>query len=111
MSQGQPNTNYSILGSSKASLIFPGDYASCDEGSFYVTTLAATASTAVACTTQALADTNPELGIYNGQATGGYNRYPRHIKRVITLVGGSHHPLPHPPPGDHPPAKAATTRT
>lgn len=89
MSQGNPNPNISTSGSSKVMPIFTGDYGACDEGSFFVTTLAATASTAVACTTQALADTNPELGIYNGQATGGYNCYLRYIKRLITVVGGS----------------------
>lgn len=91
MSTGQANPNFGLSGSSKVLQIFSGDMAAADEGSFFTTTLAATASTAVACTTQALADTNPELAIYNGQPTtgGGYNVYLRYIKRFITVVGGS----------------------
>ena len=69
--------------------IFSGDYAAADEGSYFVSTLAPTASTAVACTTQALADTNPAIGIQNGQGTGGYNIYLRYIKVRVTVVGGS----------------------
>lgn len=89
MSQGMPNTNFAVSGSSKVMPIFTGDYAAADEGSFYVSTLAGTASTAVACTTQALADTNPSLAIYNGQAAGGYNIYLRYIKATVSVVGGS----------------------
>lgn len=89
MSQGQPNANFPISGSSKVMQIFTGDYAAADEGSYFVSTLAATASTAVANTTQALADTNPALGIINGQSTGGYNMYLRYIKMKVTVVGGS----------------------
>src|SRR5229473_550841 len=89
MSQGQQNTNYAISGSTKFSPIFTGDYAAADEGSYFVSTLAATASTAVANTTQALADTNPALGIFNGQSTGGYNIYLRYIKVKVTVVGGT----------------------
>ncbi len=92
MSQGQANANYPITQSSKVSSIFPGDYGSCDEGSFYVFTSPATAATAVACTTQALADTNPSLAIFNGNITGGtnpYNIYLRYAKATITVVGGS----------------------
>lgn len=89
MSQGQPNLNYPISGSQKFSPIFTGDYAACDEGSYFISTLAATASTAVACTTQALADTNPSIGIINGQSIGGYNIYLRYIKAYVTVVGGS----------------------
>lgn len=92
MSQGQANLNYPITTSTKVAPIFTGDYAACDEGSYYVSTLAGTASTAVACTTQALADTNPALGIYNGNVAGGtnpYNIYLRYIKATITVVGGS----------------------
>jgi len=84
-----PNTNFAVSGSSKVMPIFTGDYAAADEGSFYVSTLAGTASTAVACTTQALADTNPSLAIYNGQAAGGYNIYLRYIKATVSVVGGS----------------------
>ena len=89
MSQGQANVNYPISTSTKVAPIFTGDYAACDEGSYFVSTLAATASTAVACTTQALADTNPSIAIYNGQGVGGYNIYLRYIKAFVTAVGGS----------------------
>lgn len=92
MSQGQGNASYPITQSSKVSPIFTGDYASADEGSYFVTTLAATASTAVACTTQALADTNPSLAVFNGNILGGtnpFNIYLRYIKAKITVVGGS----------------------
>src|SRR6266850_2807814 len=89
MSQGQGNVSYPITTSQKFSPIFTGDYAAADEGSYFVSTLAATASTAVACTTQALADTNPALGIFNGQSAGGYNIYLRYIKVKVTVVGGS----------------------
>lgn len=89
MSQGQANTSYPITTSIKTSAIFTGDYAAADEGSYFVSTLAATASTAVACTTQALADTNPAIAIFNGQSAGGYNVYLRYIKAKVTVVGGS----------------------
>lgn len=89
MSQGIANPSVAISPSIKVVNIFNGDYAAADEGSFFVSTLAATASTAVACTTQALADTNPSLAIYNGQAVGGFNAYLRYIKAKITVVGGS----------------------
>src|SRR5216684_2238547 len=89
MSQAQANPSYPVSGSIKVSPIFTGDYAAADEGSYFVSTLAATASTAVANTTQALADTNPALGIFNGQSTGGYNIYLRYIKVKVTVVGGT----------------------
>ena len=91
MSQGQGNTGYPITTSQKFSPIFTGDYAAADEGSYFVSTLAATASTAVACTTQALADTNPSIAIFNGQPAtgGGYNIYLRYINVKVTVVGGS----------------------
>src|SRR5258708_58209 len=89
MSQGQQNQSYPITTSTKVSPIFTGDYAAADEGSYFVSTLAATASTAVANTTQALADTNPAIGIFNGQPAGGYNVYLRYIKMKVTVVGGS----------------------
>ena len=59
MSQGVTNTNILTSSSSKVMAIFPGDYAAADEGSYFTANLAATASTAVATTTQALAKTNP----------------------------------------------------
>src|SRR5260221_11833894 len=89
MAQGQPNPNYPITGSTKVSSVFPGDYAACDEGSFFVSTLAATASTALALSVQAGADTNPAGGIFNGQPAGGYNIYLRYIKVQVTVGAGS----------------------
>lgn len=91
MSTGQANASFPLSGSSKVMPIFTGDYAAADEGSYFVSTLAATASTAVACTTQALADTNPSLALFNGQPTtgGGFNIYLRYIKVKVTVVGGS----------------------
>lgn len=89
MSQGQANANFPISTSQKIMSILPGDYGPADEGSYFVSTLANTASTAVANTTQALADTNPAYAIFNGQSTGGYNIYLRYIKLRVTVVGGS----------------------
>src|SRR5260221_13551268 len=89
MAQGQPNVSYPITPSIKVSSVFPGDYAACDEGSFFVSTLAATASTALALSVQAGADTNPAVGIFNGQPAGGYNIYLRYIKAQVTDVAGS----------------------
>lgn len=90
MSTGNSNLNsIQVSSSSKVMNIFAGDYAAADEGSFFVTTLANTASTAVACTTQALADTNPALGFFNGNSVGGYNCYLRYIKMRVTTVGGT----------------------
>ncbi len=89
MSQGQPNLNFPISGSSKVISIFSGDAAAADEGSYFTSTLVATASTSTACTTVALANTNPSFAIYNGQQAGGYNIYMRYIKVKTTAVGGS----------------------
>lgn len=89
MSQGNSNPNIPTSGSAKVMSIFSGDYGAADEGSYFVSTLANTASTAVANTTQALADTNPAIGIFNGQSAGGYNIYLRYIKIRVTVVGGS----------------------
>lgn len=89
MAQGSPNLNISTSSSTKVMTVFAGDFAASDEGSFFVSTLAATASTAVACTTQALADTNPALAINNTQPAGGSNIYLRYIKTFNTVVGGS----------------------
>lgn len=89
MSQGLQNQSYSVSGSTKVSLIFPGDYAACDEGSYFTASLAATASTAVAVTTQALAKTNPSLAIINGFPVGGpasYNMYLRYVKLLMTTA-------------------------
>jgi hypothetical protein len=89
MSQGQPNPNVVYAASQKVMPIFTGDMGAADEGSYFVSTLAPTAGTAVACTTQALADTNPSIALYNGNASGGFNTYLRYIKARVTAVGGS----------------------
>lgn len=93
MSQGSANPNVAVQGSTNVRSVFSGDYALADEGSYFVSTLAATASTAVANTTQALADTNPGLAIFNGNgaspAGNGYNIYLRYIKMKVTVVGGT----------------------
>lgn len=91
MSQGQANSNVNITSSSKVVSIFPGDYGAADEGSFFVMYDGIRASTAVACTTQALANTNPALAIVNGQPIGANspNIYLRTIKVVATTVAGS----------------------
>jgi hypothetical protein len=89
MSQAQPNTSIAVSASQKVMPIFSGDMGAADEGSYFVSTLANTASTAVANTTQALADTNPAIGIYNANAAGGYNTYLRYIKMRVTAVGGT----------------------
>lgn len=89
MSTGQPNTNWSLLNSTKANPIFLGDSAAADEGSFYVATMSATANTANANTTQASAGLNPAVAIFNGNLTGGFNIYLRYMKVFVTVVGGS----------------------
>lgn len=90
MSTGQANSNFPLSASSKIIPVLSAAYGAADEGSYFVSTLANTASTAVACTTQALADTNPALGIFNGQAAGtGYNMYLDYIKMRVIAVGGS----------------------
>lgn len=83
------NPAISQMGSTNVRPIFSPDYALADEGSYFVSTLANTASTAVANTTQALADTNPALGLFNNNSAGGYNQYLRYIKMRVTVVGGS----------------------
>lgn len=86
MSQGQVNPNVAVTASSKITSIFAGDYGAADEGSYFTTFLAATANTAVAVTTQALATTSPVFVLFNGQAPGGYNIYMRYIKFRITVA-------------------------
>jgi hypothetical protein len=86
MSTGQANTNISLTPSSKVVSIFAGDYAAADEGSFFTTFLAATANTAVAVTTQALATTSPVFVLFNGNAPGGNNIYMRYLKFRITVA-------------------------
>lgn len=87
MSQGQANTSFSITSSSKVSNIFAGDFTAADEGSFFTTVQAPTASTAVATTTVVLGQANPVFAINNQQAAGGYNLYLRYIKLLLTAVG------------------------
>lgn len=91
MSQGAANTNVNITGTSKVVNIFAGDYAAADEGSYFTFYDGIRASTAVACTTQALANTNPALAIVNTWPTGvnSPNIYLRHIKIVATTIAGS----------------------
>lgn len=89
MSQGQGNLSYPISGSSKVSIIFPGDYGAADEGSYFTANLGATASTAVATTTQATGATNPTLAIINTSPSGGinsFNIYLRYVKLLMTAV-------------------------
>jgi hypothetical protein len=89
MSQGLANANIAVSGAQKVVSIFPGDYAAADEGSFFTSWLTPTASTAVATTTQALAQTNPSLAIFNGSAVGSqfsYNIYLRYVKLLMTAV-------------------------
>lgn len=89
MSTGNANAAVTSSGSQKVASIFSGDYAAADEGSYFVSTLAPTASTAVAVTTQALGDTNPALALFNNNPAGGMNQYLRYIKVRVTVVGGS----------------------
>ena len=89
MSTGKANADYSLTASTKTSSIFSGDLGAADEGSVFVSVLAPTAATAVACTTKALADTNPVLALFNDQTVGGYNVYLRYIKANMTVVAGS----------------------
>ena len=90
MSQGQANPNVNITNSSKVVNIFAGDYAAADEGSFFVMTDAIRATTAVACTTQALANTNPSLAIVNNWPVGlnSPNIYLRYIKITAPVIAG-----------------------
>jgi hypothetical protein len=93
MSQGQSNPNYAITPSGKTSIIFPGDYAAADEGSFFTSFLASTASTAVALTTNTIANANPVLAIQNlwtpTLGLSAMSMYLRYIKIVWTTVSTS----------------------
>ena len=91
MSQGQANLNANITTTSKIVSIFAGDYAAADEGSFFVMYDGIRVSTAVALTTQALANTNPALAIFNSNTMGtnSPNIYLRTIKIVATTISGS----------------------
>jgi hypothetical protein len=90
MSQGQANPNYGLSPTGKQSLIFAGDYGAADEGSFYTSFLTSTASTAVALTTNTIAQANPVLAIQNQwtltSGNNAMNMYLRYIKMLITVV-------------------------
>ena len=86
MSTGSANPNVSVANSQPTRAIFFGDYAAADEGSYFTAGLAATANTAVATTTQALASTSPSVVIFNGNPAGGYNIYLRTLKVRLTAV-------------------------
>jgi hypothetical protein len=89
MSQGGANPNVATANSTPVRAIFAGDYAAADEGSYYTAWLGATASTAVAVTTQALGTSSPHIVIQNVNPAGGYNMYLRSIKlRVTTATTG-----------------------
>lgn len=89
MSTGQANPNYSLLNSAKSNSVLMPDSGGADEGSFFTSVLAATASTAVANTTQATGALNPAIALFNGNLPGGYNMYLRYLKIFVTVVGGS----------------------
>ena len=95
MSQGQANLNYTISPSTKVSSIFPGDYGACDEGSFFVTYQAATASTAATTTTATIGQANPTFALFNNNAVGTNNPniYLRYIKLLVTAVGSGNSSL------------------
>lgn len=96
MSQGQANLNYPVSASSKASLIFGGDYAAADEGSYF-SFCTATPATGVATTTSVVDDAatqssthaqaSPTLLIQNQNPSGsGVNIYMRYLKMACTSV-------------------------
>lgn len=86
MSTGHANPNVSNQASTVSRIIFGGDYAAADEGSYFTSWMAATANTAVAVTTQALGTTSPVLVVFNGNPAGGYNVYMRTVKFRITAA-------------------------
>lgn len=86
MSTGVANPAVSITPTTKVSALFPGDYAAADEGSFFTSTLAITASNAVATISVATANANPFLAIQNQWPVGGYNIYPRYVRLLVTTV-------------------------
>ncbi len=98
MSQGAAQANYSLTNSSKTSLIFGGDYAASDEGSFFVATNA-TPGTAIATTTSVVDDATgatthaqqkPVMAVQNQWPTtyspSPMNIYPRYLKMVISQI-------------------------
>ena len=115
MSQGQANPSYGISHSGKSSIIFPGDYAAADEGSFFTSFIAPTASTAVALTTGATALLNPVLAIQNLWTTtnglNAMNMYLRYIKILWTVVPTSNTSVNYSTQLDPMPVKLTTTGT
>ena len=85
MSTGSANPNVSSQNTAAYRELMHG-YGAADEGSYYTAWLAATASTAVATTTQALGTTSPSFLVYNANPVGGYNIYLRSIKIRMTAV-------------------------
>lgn len=97
MSTGLLNSNYSAQGSSKASLIFAGDFTASDEGSFFVATNP-TVGTAIATTTSVVDDATgatthaqqkPVMYIQNQWPAGNLNSpniYLRYLKMFIVQV-------------------------
>lgn len=87
MSTGSANPNVSNQTSSVVRPIFAGDYAAADEGSFFTSYQGLVASTAVATTTQVLAQANPTVAIQNSAPAGsGINLYLRYIKLYMSAV-------------------------
>lgn len=95
-SGANPNLNYPLAGSTKASLIFAGDNAAADEGNFFSFTTA-TPGTGVATTTSVVDDAatqssthaqaSPTLLIQNQNPAGsGVNIYMRYLKMACTSV-------------------------
>lgn len=93
MSTGNPNTNYSGQSTGKQSLIFAGDNAAADEGSYFTATTA-TPMTGVAQTTSVVDDAatqssthaqaSPAMLIINQNPAGsGINMYLRYIKCML----------------------------
>lgn len=86
MSSGQANPNVATQATAPVRIVMMGDYGAADEGSYFNTSLGATANTAVAVTTQALATSSPHIVIQNTNPVGGPNVYLRSIKLRITTA-------------------------
>lgn len=89
MSQGVSNPSITVTPSAKVAAMFPGDYSAADEGSFFTSYLGATTTTAVALTSNTIANANPILAIQNQWPPGGYSIYLRYVKMFITAVSTS----------------------
>lgn len=86
MSTGTANPNIGSATSAATRPIFSPAYSLADEGSYFTAWLAATASTAVATTSQALGTTSPSFVVYNANPAGGYNLYMQSLKIRLTVV-------------------------